>query len=387
LRFLYNGRYIRGFCRLYKDRLAVWEDPAAASRDDPVEGSIPFSEVVAWKIHKDMASGGKVACDSISLYCGQVMKQVQFDSAEDAAAWTQALRKVLMPPIEHGTFQAWKPDRPRKNLGGGGGNFPKGQHHLSSTAASRAPLYREVQLAAMKATIFAPASCEDLKRLDAEARGVLKDERTRKKVVGTITSMRTRMRDAAWTAGGSDWGKLFRLEDRDHSGRLDWDEFRSMCRRVLKINETVAPDAHIRAVFQSLDVDKSGELDLEELVAFVDDPVQRMRFRLNAAIGEKTTSRAFFDKQDIDKSGTLDWEEFEVMCRRRLDIIDDESQLAMVFEALDYNDDGVVSLAEFVAFMQAAGDPPPGLVVSAIPGRALPMRTLSDSAIKPLWVK
>jgi len=334
-------------------------------------------------VHKD-AAAGKVACDSVAFhYAGDIVKQVKFESAEDAKTWDKALRKVLPSPDEHGEFQAWKPQRPGKKLAKG--DHPSGQHHLTSTKASRAPLYREVQIAAMKDIFYAPVIPEDLKRLDAEARTLLKDVKSRKKVVATITSMRTRMRDAAWTAGGSDWAKLFRLEDKDHSGRLDWDEFRSMCRRLFKLSELHAPDAHLRAVFTSLDVDASGGLEFEELVAFVEDPVRRMRGRLNAALGDKADCKSFFESQDTDKSGDLDWEEFEAMCRKKLNIIDDTSQLAMVFEALDVDENCVISSSEFLSFVRATGERG-GRGLTAAPGRAVPQRALSDHAIKPTWV-
>jgi len=358
LLFETNVEPVRGYCQLFKDRLDAWQGAANAERKEPAEGSIAMCDVLSWRVHKEFDSGaGRVANGSVTLNCGDVVKKVLFQSKEEANQWIQAFGKVLMPPMQAGTFKPWKADRIGKWGSAALKNAPKGKHHLVSTKASRAPRYEPVQLASLKVLFRAPVFYEDIKALDDEAGRILKRESERKKVVSVVTAMRTRLRDAAWTAGGSNWAKLFRIEDKDRSGHLDWDEFRSMARRMLKLNEDRAPDAQLRAVFNSLDADGSGYVEYEELVAFVEDPVERMRARLCAAAVDVSDWTSFFQNQDSDKSGALDWPEFQAMCRKRLNLLDDDPQLGMIFEAIDADDSGTISTEEFVTFVneRAAG--------------------------------
>ena len=76
------------------------------------------------------------------------------------------------------------------------------------------------------------------------------------------------MKAAAYTQGGKDWEKLFREQDKDHSGQVDWPEFLSMCRRVLKLTSDKADDKSLGRVFGMLDGDRSGTVSIEELCAF-----------------------------------------------------------------------------------------------------------------------
>ena len=75
---------------------------------------------------------------------------------------------------------------------------------------------------------------------------------------GPVELVQTRMKAAAYTQGGKDWEKLFREQDKDHSGQVDWPEFLSMCRRVLKLTGAKADDKSLGRVFGMLDGDRSG---------------------------------------------------------------------------------------------------------------------------------
>merc|ERR1740138_64532 len=146
--------------------------------------------------------------------------------------------------------------------------------------------------------------------------------------------MRSRMKGAAYTVGGRDWEKLSREQDKDHSGQISWEEFHSMCRRVLKLTDE---DHFLLAVFQSLDADGSGEVAISELILFVADPLQRMRTHMKAA-AKQAGGEAWHQllrEQDRDGSGQVDWAEFRAMCRQVLKSVDDDSQLKIVFRSLD----------------------------------------------------
>merc|ERR1719210_2233689 len=92
--------------------------------------------------------------------------------------------------------------------------------------------------------------------------------------VNMLSRMRLRLKSAALSAGGRDWTQLFREQDRDQSGQITWDEFHTMCRKVLNIADH---DTHLKAIFEKLDGDQSGEISIDELIEFVADPAESLQ--------------------------------------------------------------------------------------------------------------
>jgi len=82
----------------------------------------------------------------------------------------------------------------------------------------------------------------------------------------TIIRVKMRLKHAATIVGGSSWQNFFKDCDPDRSGLLDWDEFVTMCRTKLHLADR---DNHLRILFERLDEDASGELSIEELIAFI----------------------------------------------------------------------------------------------------------------------
>lgn len=82
----------------------------------------------------------------------------------------------------------------------------------------------------------------------------------------TISRVKVRLRQAASIVGGKDWAQFFLECDPDGSGSIDWDEFLAMCREKLHLAER---DNHLKILFDRLDEDGSGELDISELIAFI----------------------------------------------------------------------------------------------------------------------
>jgi len=72
-----------------------------------------------------------------------------------------------------------------------------------------------------------------------------------------------------YTAGGVDFERLFRHYDRDNSGSLDFEEFRSAMRRDAKVAKRDVSDTELKQVFGSVDIDGGGEIDIDEFVAWI----------------------------------------------------------------------------------------------------------------------
>merc|ERR1712136_477453 len=62
---------------------------------------------------------------------------------------------------------------------------------------------------------------------------------------------------------------LFSRFDRDGSGVLEEHEFKSALRRTLRVTEAAVSDAEIATLFDMLDADSSGAIDINEMVAFL----------------------------------------------------------------------------------------------------------------------
>merc|ERR1712137_1479819 len=81
--------------------------------------------------------------------------------------------------------------------------------------------------------------------------------------------VRVRLKAAAYKAGGSDWANLFRHLDKDNSGFIEFEEFRDMCRRVLKLSTKDHNDDELLQVFMAVDADGDAQVSVEEMIEFV----------------------------------------------------------------------------------------------------------------------
>lgn len=85
---------------------------------------------------------------------------------------------------------------------------------------------------------------------------------------GEIT-VKTKLRAAAYTAGGTNYKKLFRFYDRDNNGTICQKEFMSLARKDGKITRIMMTDQELSQVFHVVDQDHSGEIEVNELVAWI----------------------------------------------------------------------------------------------------------------------
>ena len=97
-----------------------------------------------------------------------------------------------------------------------------------------------------------------------------------------------RCRTRGYTLGGADWPSLFRRLDKDGSGGIEERELAKLVRTDLRIPIADVDDAQVSLLFEVVDVDGNGRIDLSELLAFVaaeaeDEPTRRRRPRPQAA--------------------------------------------------------------------------------------------------------
>ena len=83
------------------------------------------------------------------------------------------------------------------------------------------------------------------------------------------STIKTRLRAAAYTAGGTNYYKLFRFYDRDNSGLINEHEFMSLCRKDGKVTRVMMTDKEIFHIFRAVDTDGSGEVSHEELISWI----------------------------------------------------------------------------------------------------------------------
>jgi Ca2+-binding EF-hand superfamily protein len=86
-----------------------------------------------------------------------------------------------------------------------------------------------------------------------------------------VKKIQSRMKAASYDPTGRGWERVFLQQDKDNSGTIGHDEFKSMCRRILKISPKEFPDVDVHAIFSLLDEDGSGEVELQEILDFVSD--------------------------------------------------------------------------------------------------------------------
>lgn len=84
-----------------------------------------------------------------------------------------------------------------------------------------------------------------------------------------LRKLHSRLQAAAYTKDGQDWGLLFQILDKDHSGKLSLDELIRAVRRELHVPAAEMADEMVEHFFKLLDIDASGEIGVAELVRFL----------------------------------------------------------------------------------------------------------------------
>ena len=84
-----------------------------------------------------------------------------------------------------------------------------------------------------------------------------------------VVTVKTRLRAAAYTAGGTDYERLFRFYDRNNDGSISKSEFISLVRKDGKITRGMMTDRELKNLFDFVDVDRSSSIDHRELVGWI----------------------------------------------------------------------------------------------------------------------
>jgi len=157
----------------------------------------------------------------------------------------------------------------------------------------------------------------------------------------SMNIFQTRLKAAARTATGMDWGRLFRHHDKDRSGDLELHEFFALCRKTLRM---MTEESDLVRIFQSLDNTNQGKILVSELVACTLDLVSRIRYRLQVLDWDHLMHK-------YASNDNLLWSRFLTLCRDELRLLDDQATLCTVFGALDTHDTGKIPVKELVSFM------------------------------------
>ena len=84
-----------------------------------------------------------------------------------------------------------------------------------------------------------------------------------------LSELRRRLRANAYFDGKTDYERLFRYYDRDNSGLLDWEQFRSAVRRDGQVTTRAVSERQLRILFDLIDLDGNGSLRQKEFVLFI----------------------------------------------------------------------------------------------------------------------
>uniref|UniRef100_A0A3B3UZQ1 EF-hand domain-containing protein n=1 Tax=Poecilia latipinna TaxID=48699 RepID=A0A3B3UZQ1_9TELE len=115
---------------------------------------------------------------------------------------------------------------------------------------------------------------------------------------------------------------LFHIYDVDNSGRIEKNEFSAICQ------ELQVPTEEAESIFSRLDADGDGTSSVKGMSA-----------------EERDRLRALFRAYDVDNSGRIERNEFLTICAE-LQVSAVEAD--RIFQRLDVDQDGTVTLQEFI---------------------------------------
>ncbi|ETK75961.1 hypothetical protein F441_17869 [Phytophthora nicotianae CJ01A1] len=106
----------------------------------------------------------------------------------------------------------------------------------------------------------------------------------------------------------------------------------------------------LEAEMASADLDRNGQLDFHEFVAFVKKQLAKKTYLLSQQ--REMEIRQSFQSLDTDKNGALDEQEFEYLIYKVLQVELSIEEQAALLDFVDKDADGLISEEEFIAFMK-----------------------------------
>jgi len=216
-----------------------------------------------------------------------------------------------------------------------------------------------------------------------------RDAKEEKETPAVVEKLRRKFRAAAYTSGGVDWSKFHHNIDPNNDKVLDFEEFRHLVRTYGQLPEWRFSDKSLAKMFRCLDIDSSGSVNCSEFVCWVQEgesaqtaseittdarataaletlgEVAKEKFEQNVvALKQHLRAAAyttggvdllkFQHDMDMDNSGNLSFEEFRHMIRTvgklPANVFSDEL-VRRVFSSVDSSGNGLVSVSEFVAWL------------------------------------
>lgn len=220
------------------------------------------------------------------------------------------------------------------------------------------------------------------------------------KVSDSVEAIKQRLKVAATQNGAVDWDKLFRHYDRDNSGEINYEEFRSAIRQHARVSAEEVSDEQLKVIFKSVDKDNDNSIQYgTEFLAWLDPmgkqkrQAARKKARVLAAVSkqktfEKSNSlkkaneflnvesirrkmraaaydnggvnwRKLFRYYDKDNSGEINLDEFKAAIRKDARVKPEqvsEQALNDLFVLVDQDQDGFVQYeTEFLLWLDPKG--------------------------------
>jgi len=140
---------------------------------------------------------------------------------------------------------------------------------------------------------------------------------------------------------------VFQEIDSDGSGLLDIHEIKQI---TVRLGQPL-PDDKIKSIFESMDTNRDGKVNAKEFIEWFDK--EETKEGIKSYFHQKTLQ--IFKELDTDNSGFLDRKEIE-MATIQLGEDFSDKKLDAIFTQMDTNKDGKVQLNEFIAWMDQEHD-------------------------------
>jgi Ca2+-binding EF-hand superfamily protein len=85
-----------------------------------------------------------------------------------------------------------------------------------------------------------------------------------------LTLVHRKMQAAAYMHGGQDWKKLFDKMDTDHGGSLSLSEWDMAVRKYIRIPTSDVSSDVLAKLFHTFDRDGSGNIEIDEVIRFLE---------------------------------------------------------------------------------------------------------------------